>query len=305
MKYTTEDNIDFFSQLYSSLDTSENNEKTENDNNCCLISGDLLVDRYVTMNCGHKFNYSPLFKDIMQHKLKFNSMESSNKLKNNQIRCPYCRNKQTDLLPYYEDMSFEKINGVNYYLSNIVSSSTVLKKHKNCEYVIPNPNYIDYESESSQNPTHNYCLNYASKFNKYNDTKNYCYTHSKIMVLKYKADIKEKELAIKEAAKKEKEELKKAKEDAKAELKATKLLKKPIIKQPKITEMNDDNQNENIVISDIKIVKEKLSNNLNKCKVIIKTGINKGQFCNCNVLLDETLCKRHYNLEQKKIKIEK
>jgi hypothetical protein len=83
--YSTEDNIDFFSELYKSLDTVENQEKTEEDDSCCLITREKLTDRFVTMKCGHKFNYEPLFKDIMHHKFKFNKMESTNKLYINQI----------------------------------------------------------------------------------------------------------------------------------------------------------------------------------------------------------------------------
>ena len=37
MKYNIENNIDFFSELYKSLDTIENQEKTEEDDNYCLI----------------------------------------------------------------------------------------------------------------------------------------------------------------------------------------------------------------------------------------------------------------------------
>ena len=38
------------------------------------------------MECGHKFNYLPLFNDIKNHKQKFNGMEgTSSKLDLNQI----------------------------------------------------------------------------------------------------------------------------------------------------------------------------------------------------------------------------
>jgi hypothetical protein len=41
-------------------------------------------------------------------------MEGINmRLNNVEIRCPYCRKKQTGLLPYYEELGLEKINGVN------------------------------------------------------------------------------------------------------------------------------------------------------------------------------------------------
>ena len=67
-KYNIEGGIDFFAELYKSLDNEESKEKTEEDNNKCLISNQLLTDKHVTMKCGHKFNYIPLYYDILNHK---------------------------------------------------------------------------------------------------------------------------------------------------------------------------------------------------------------------------------------------
>jgi DNA-directed RNA polymerase subunit RPC12/RpoP len=107
--------LDFFLELYKSLDVEENQNKVESDNNLCLITNQLLIDKFVELSCGHKFNYIPLYNDIYNHKKKFNNMESSaGSLKTDEIRCPYCRNKQNGLLPYYENMGIEKTHGVNY-----------------------------------------------------------------------------------------------------------------------------------------------------------------------------------------------
>ena len=46
---------------------------------------------------------------------------TTSKLSTNEIRCPYCRKKQSSVLPYYEDLLIEKINGVNYYVSDEVN----------------------------------------------------------------------------------------------------------------------------------------------------------------------------------------
>ena len=105
-KYNIEGNIDFFSELYKSLDDEDNNHKVESDNNLCLISNQLLVDKFVELNCGHKFNYIPLYNDIYNHKKKFNNMEGNGSLlKMNEIRCPYCRKKQVGVLPYYDNVN--------------------------------------------------------------------------------------------------------------------------------------------------------------------------------------------------------
>ena len=115
-KYNIEGGIDFFSELYKSLDIEENNQKIEEDNNLCLITNQPLLDKHVKLECGHKFNYIPLFNDIKNHKQKFNNLEGCNsKLKTNEIRCPYCRYKQNGVLPYYEELNIQKINGVNFY----------------------------------------------------------------------------------------------------------------------------------------------------------------------------------------------
>ena len=109
-KYKIEGNIDFFSELYKSLDEDDANE----DDNRCLITNEPLTDRYVKLKCGHSFNYLPLLNDIKNHKEKFNHLEGSHtKLKQDEIRCPYCRSRQTEVLPYYEDLYPSKIHGVN------------------------------------------------------------------------------------------------------------------------------------------------------------------------------------------------
>ncbi len=48
----------------------------------------------------------------------------STTLKVNEIRCPYCRKKQIGVLPYYEELIMEKINGVNHYDSSSNASNS-------------------------------------------------------------------------------------------------------------------------------------------------------------------------------------
>ena len=298
MKYNTEDNLDFFSELYKSLDTIENQEKTEEDDNYCLISGDLLTDRFVTMKCGHKFNYAPLFNDIMHHKLKFNSLESSNKLKCDEIRCPYCRHKQNEVLPYYEDMSFEKMNGVNFYSPKLPEIKNYCNyNYHPCEFKKENPYFDSMIEESFSNKKFVKCYYNGNALNAYNDTKCYCYKHTKTMVSKYKLEIYNK---IKEDARKVKEELKlkkemdkQLKEQAKMQQKQEKLGKKTTKKVKKIIKLEEDDANI-IISSDITIGTEIVPIYLNKCSVILKSGTNKGNQCMCNIFQD-ALCKRHYS----------
>ena len=126
MKYNIENNIDFYKELYSSSHNDDDDVITEDNNidtsELCLISNEPLKPFFVKLTCGHKFNYYPLYKDIFNHKKRFNNLEQSkNKLGLQQIRCPYCRNIQNELLPFHEDLGLPKEIGVNYYDPNNVN----------------------------------------------------------------------------------------------------------------------------------------------------------------------------------------
>ena len=104
MNYIIEDNIDFWSELKKTDDVSIDN--------VCLLSGDMLTLNHVSLKCNHKFNYSPLFKEIRREKTKHNSKEVQ-RLRTSEIKCPYCRQIQTGLLPYVPIITTERIKGVN------------------------------------------------------------------------------------------------------------------------------------------------------------------------------------------------
>jgi hypothetical protein len=305
-KYIIEGGIDFFSELYKSLDDDESIFKTEQDNNLCLITNQALTTNYVTMNCGHKFNYIPLFKDIDNHKKNFNNMESSSgRLGKNEIRCPYCRKKQTDLLPYYENFGIPKVPGINeLYVVEPVKS---YKHYHSCEYIIPvNSLNGDPVLDASGVPHVAKCYFYGSQIEfcanntNYGDTKYYCWNHKKIMIRKYKKELLEKaKAAAKEAKLKAKEEAKKVKEEAKIkEKEEKKLLKQTKVKKnvtANINEIiNENNNEENLVLGP-----STLQENNNGCISILKSGVNKGKPC-CSVIYnhDEKLCKRHYKSKE-------
>jgi hypothetical protein len=248
MKYSIEGEIDFYAELNSlsndvnivkdACNNDDSNESDDNnicnannannannainenyDTNICLITGDKLTDHYVELKCGHKFNYIPLYNDIKNHKLKFNSLESfaDGHLTMNQIRCPYCRSKQDKLLPYIENSGCSKIIGVNY-----------LSDSSKCGYDLTYPCYVT---------THLTSINYG--VNTYGDYNFYCSKHKKEMIKFYtKKELKESKLKAKEEAKaaklKAKEEEKAAKLKAKEEEKAAKLKAKEEAKAAKL-----------------------------------------------------------------------
>ena len=293
-KYNIEGNIDFFSELYKSLDDDDNKHKVESDNNLCLITNQLLIDKFVELNCGHKFNYIPLYNDIYNHKKKFNNMEgSASLLKTNEIRCPYCRKKQVGVLPYYEELISEKINGVNFYddtqtLSTYVSSQGKFSYGK-CEFIINTPTPTSTETPTTSVIFSVLCTNtYVIKSEC--DNKTYCWIHNRIISKQFEKEKKDKE---KEAQKKLKKEIKeKEKEDKKVAKTAEKLLKKTSNQSNDLILSITNVEEENIVVSS-------LNQTINEgCTQIIKTGLNKGNQCGLTILND-CLCKRHYNLKNK------
>jgi hypothetical protein len=293
-KYNIEGGLDFFDELYKSLDCNESIQKNKNDDQLCLISNEILKEHFFEMSCGHKFNYIPLFKDILNHKKKFNYMESNTtRLSRNEIRCPYCRHKHNGLLPYYEDIGVEKVDGVNYYDPNY--KVTIIRKsniYKNCDFLIINPNFNPNIKEDELNKYNKgnckylKCWHLGSQIEKthyynLNDDKYYCWYHKKKVIKKYKKDQTDKiKQDYKEKKLKEKEEAKQIKEQAKKTLKLSKL-----------------NNNLDVNFSDLSNIDENVIIN-NGCMQILKTGINKGKSCGCKFFM-ENLCKRHYNSKNK------
>jgi hypothetical protein len=260
-----EGNIDFFAELYKSLD----NDDDEKENDLCLISNEPLTDKHVVMECGHKFNYIPLFHDLVNHKKKFNYMESANsRLNPNEIRCPYCRNRQKKLLPYYEDLNLPKEVGVNVY-----STSAVNKSRHSCQYKVQNNAFNPELPEDDNNKKMVYwcCTSPVYKIyaivspgskerTNFGDSNYYCQTHKSMMIKKYRA-----------------------------ELKATQI-------------QTQTQTEENVVLGAIDISVE---NNLQTgpaeplfqtCQVILKSGPNKGNPCCNKIYLDnpDKMCRRHY-----------
>ena len=286
LKYKTEDEIDFFTELYKSLD-NDNDENTDTKN--CLITQLPLTDKYVELNCGHSFNYIPLYNDLVNFKNKYNSMEgSSTRLKHGEIRCPYCRKKQTKLLPYYEELGLKKIHGINYF----DDSNKYLYNHY-CQFLIKNTLFNDLEPENLL--TNKKFIQCCNKPLYMLNNIVYCYGHKKLLV-------KESEMKEKKQAK---QKLKEEKEQAKQKLKEEKEQAKQKLKEEKqYMKKTEKKSIENIVLGPITIEKEQIEVN-NKatnetCIQILKSGPNKGNKCGCKIHLDN-LCKRHYMSEHKKV----
>ena len=94
-----------------------NTKNTENEDNFCLLTKEPLSHIHITLACGHKFNYVPLYREVIAQKtigLSPNGYYTSHSLKRNEIKCPYCRNVQDKLLPYLNYDGVKKIFNVNH-----------------------------------------------------------------------------------------------------------------------------------------------------------------------------------------------
>lgn len=113
---------DFFSQLKNILTQCEDGKGDDNlvnlhEKEYCLLTKEPLHSIHVELVCGHKFNYIPLYREVIVQKtigLSHNGYYTSHSLKRNEIKCPYCRNVQDKLLPYIEYDGVKKTYGVNY-----------------------------------------------------------------------------------------------------------------------------------------------------------------------------------------------
>ena len=115
---------DFFTQLKNILNRNPNDETNNHDeirldddeNNYCLLTKEPLDDIHIKLTCGHKFNYVPLYREVVMQKTTGMSSTGyyySHSLKRNEIKCPYCRTVQDKLLPYLEYDGVNKTIGVN------------------------------------------------------------------------------------------------------------------------------------------------------------------------------------------------
>lgn len=83
--YIIEDNIDFYKELNKSLENNDNH--IEDENNICLITSEPLEEKYITLECNHKFNYFPFVNAITLDMKNY----SYNSFFCYELKCPYCR----------------------------------------------------------------------------------------------------------------------------------------------------------------------------------------------------------------------
>jgi hypothetical protein len=284
VKYKIEGNINFYSELSNLLNKKEEEEIS----NLCLISNLPLTEHFIKLECGHSFNYLPLYKDIINHKQKYNYMElNCCILKTEQIRCPYCRNIQNNLLPYKELDGVEKIHGINYIDENYNKYNKTFIG--TCSYKKLNLNFDENIDENQENnPKYIQCEKiYVNKLKE--NGLDYCCIHKNVVLFQITNEKKKMEkLKEKEAKEKAKLMAKQAKDEAKLLVKEANEKSKLLAKQAKLkAKLLEKVTNENLN-------NENTINNMLLCNAILKTGINKGTLCGKKIF-ENNKCKRHCN----------
>jgi hypothetical protein len=255
-KYTIEGNLDFYSELYKSLDENPKEEMQNNNNeDVCLITNMPLTQYFVTLECKHKFNYLPIFNEVQNQKLKINSLNIVH-LDHTQIMCPYCRAKNNHILPFHEELKVNKIYGINT-LDTTYKLPIEFTSGKKTECVLGSCAYTSGNADS------NHKCNNKWVYNSTDDGKMYCYKHKLIILTTLMAAKKQKEKAAKMAAK--------------AAQLATKAAAKISAKEAKEALKHNIPSAQEVAT----------------CPELLKSGKNKGLACGCKIVQNGK-CGRHF-----------
>lgn len=131
--FVTANNV-FYEEFMLGLDKEEPDNETKR----CLITNEPLEKYAITLNCGHSFNYGPLFKATDCYLLS----RCHNDEKNTPTMCPYCRVITEGLLPYvpYYDayqkigINLPKTNSFGKNKCNAIIKSTKKPCERKCYY---------------------------------------------------------------------------------------------------------------------------------------------------------------------------
>ena len=304
-KYTIEGNIDFHTELYKLLD-----EDSDDEDVLCQITGLPLTDKYITLECKHKFNYAALYKEICKQKFVFKtynpnllSKKHQLKIRNSKIdyfiKCPYCRNIQFTILPYYEELGLQEIYGVNS-INEELSDDECMNDNNS---TINQPNLAYTFKMYGVNFTFGDCCEKINNFgdsckSNYSTTipdtqLSYCRYHYRQGLSKHKLSERKLLIEKKMIIKKEKEDKVNEKKKELETLNVERALKGlPQLKRLPIKNKIEQNKI-NVIQPYVPEEDLKDGNELLVCKAILKTGPNKGNVCGCKKIIDNGLCMRH------------
>ncbi len=175
----------FYAELKKALSEEKLDKSTTPQ---CEIDHIDLEEYYITLECGHTFNYEAIFNAVNENK---NSCTHYSKLTRYQIKCPYCRNIQNKLLPYYKTLLNKKIYGVNHpdqytMYNNLCDYKFKSGKNKghqcgnkcyftkcNTHFKLSQDNPVFNSNDVDYKNLKNYTVIMLRKIAKYNKCKNY------------------------------------------------------------------------------------------------------------------------------------
>lgn len=260
--YIIEGNLVFNDELYKMIDVD-----TDDEVETCKITMLPLKEYFVTLECNHKFNYVPLYTELYKQQYEGNTYSTksmspldikkfANVPHHFYIKCPYCRNIQFQILPYYEELGLAKVYGINS-VDETLPNAIVLKKSKNASDTFMAYNVLFEYGICSKSIN-----NFGDKCSNYfvapipNTNLTYCTFH-------YEKGLKQHNL---------KQQLN--------ELNAIREMNgMPLFKKLPIYTNNSDSSN--------------ISSHW--CDIILKSGPRKGLKCGCNKMDNSEYCKRHQN----------
>ena len=159
----------------TTMPTTENVIVSDPMDDICLITKEKLHPNHITLSCKHKFNYVPLYNEVVGQKNKQNNIYEVTKLSSNQIKCPYCRILTNKLLPHIPYPSVKVIKNVNSYVTASYNN---------------NPDYFLYAPKCSHTTTTttNNAKTECQKYGVYYETENMllCPQHYKLYTIKQK-----------------------------------------------------------------------------------------------------------------------
>ena len=108
--YEVENGLDL--NFFAALKTMQPAQPAQSEHDDCLISSTPLNAFHVVLECGHKFNYEPLYQEVLRQKGRIGMHNYYEKIGTHQIKCPYCRTMTNQ--PYIGPHPLiKRLSGVN------------------------------------------------------------------------------------------------------------------------------------------------------------------------------------------------
>ena len=124
--YVIEGGIDF----YAEVARDECDDDAGDLGRTCLLTGEPLDSNHVALQCGHAFNYEPLFQEVvLQKSHKHAFAHDTIRLSVNQMKCPYCRRVNSKILPYVP------LPGCKLKTKGVNSPSAFCMPGKTCSWI--------------------------------------------------------------------------------------------------------------------------------------------------------------------------